>query len=79
MKFSVLNRFVLSVHNTDLSFELSFGLILQGIGEPPLLLATTVHKAIRSAVLAARKDAGLTDFVQLDCPLTPTKVLEACH
>ncbi|XP_061177128.1 xanthine dehydrogenase/oxidase-like [Saccostrea echinata] len=50
----------------------------KGIGEPPLLLAITVHKAIRSAVLASRKDKGLTEYVQLDCPVTSTKVLKVC-
>ncbi|XP_062598637.1 xanthine dehydrogenase/oxidase-like [Saccostrea cucullata] len=50
----------------------------KGIGEPPLLLAITVQKAIRSAVLASRRDAGLTEYVQLDCPVTSTKVLKAC-
>lgn len=76
----MLNRFLLSWYNTVIySPSYIIWWISQGIGEPPLLLAVTVHKAIRSAILAARKDMGLTDFIQLDCPVTPTKVLEACH
>lgn len=50
----------------------------KGIGEPPLLLATTVHKALRAAILSARKDRSLSAFVQLDTPVTPAKIRQAC-
>lgn len=50
----------------------------KGIGEPPLLLATTVHKALRAAILSARKDRSLSEFVRLDTPVTPAKIRQAC-
>lgn len=43
----------------------------KGIGEPPLLLATTVHKALRAA-------KALSEYVRLDTPVTPAKIRQAC-
>lgn len=47
-------------------------------GEPPVLMAVSVAAAVRMAIEAAREDNGLTDWVQVDCPLTPEKVMLAC-
>lgn len=50
----------------------------KGIGEPPLLLAASVHLALREAVNAARKDHGLSDNYQLECPATPEIIRMGC-
>lgn len=51
-------------------------------GEPPLLLASSVFSAIRSAITAARRDyLGGTlehDTFQLDQPATMDKVKKLC-
>jgi len=47
-------------------------------GEPPLVLATSVLMAVRYAISAARKDAGLDPVYQLDCPATPEDIARAC-
>jgi len=53
-------------------------MLLQGIGEPPLLLSCAVFFAIRSAIKSARAEAGLSaDFV-FDSPATVSKILLAC-
>jgi len=53
-------------------------LLLQGIGEPPLLLSCAMFFAIRNAIRSARADAGLPlDFV-FDSPATVGKILLAC-
>lgn len=51
---------------------------VQGIGEPPLLLAASVHLALREAVNAARKDHGLSDNYKLECPATPEIIRMGC-
>lgn len=50
----------------------------KGIGEPPLVLANTVFFAIKKAVLAARKDRGLTDWFQMDSPATVQEIRTKC-
>lgn len=62
--------------NTPLLTYLHF--FVQGIGEPPLLLAASVHLALREAVNAARKDHGLSDNYQLECPATPEIIRMGC-
>jgi xanthine dehydrogenase molybdopterin-binding subunit B len=52
---------------------------LQGIGEPPLLLAVSVHNALQEAVMAFRKDCGIDDLYQLPCPATVEKIRMACN
>jgi xanthine dehydrogenase molybdopterin-binding subunit B len=47
---------------------------LQGVGEPPLLLAVSVHNALQEAVMAFRKDCGIDDLYQLPCPATVEKI-----
>jgi len=54
------------------------GLLLQAIGEPPLLLSCAMFYAIRNAIKSARADAGLpADFV-FNSPATVGKILLAC-
>jgi xanthine dehydrogenase small subunit len=47
-------------------------------GEPPLVLANTVFFAIKHAVLAAREDAGLDGWFELQAPATVEQVQLAC-
>jgi len=51
---------------------------IQGVGEPPLILATTVFFAIKDAISAARKDAGFSGSFQLDSPATAERIRMAC-
>lgn len=51
---------------------------IQGIGEPPFLLAVSVHLALREAVLAAREANGLSGNCRLECPATPERIRMAC-
>jgi xanthine dehydrogenase/oxidase len=50
----------------------------KGVGEPPLVLAASVHSAVKQAVLDARKDRGHTDWFELRSPATVERVREAC-
>ena len=52
--------------------------LLQAIGEPPLVLATSVFFAIKDALYAARADAGVDGIFQLDCPATVDRIRMAC-
>ncbi|XP_060065947.1 xanthine dehydrogenase/oxidase-like [Ylistrum balloti] len=51
----------------------------KGVGEPPLLLASSVFFALKEAVLAARADVGLTDDYPLKCPATTERIRMACQ
>ncbi|XP_033732048.1 xanthine dehydrogenase/oxidase-like [Pecten maximus] len=51
----------------------------KGIGEPPLLLATSVFYAIKEAVLAARAEENLTNDCFFDCPATVERIRMACE
>eukprot|EP01090_Pellita_catalonica_P015811 TRINITY_DN435_c0_g3_i1.p1 TRINITY_DN435_c0_g3~~TRINITY_DN435_c0_g3_i1.p1 ORF type:complete len:574 (+),score=113.74 TRINITY_DN435_c0_g3_i1:207-1724(+) len=51
----------------------------RGIGEPPLFLGASVYFAIHEAIRSARKDAGITSFVQLDSPLSAERIRMACY
>jgi len=42
------------------------------------MLAVTVFFAIKDAISAARKDAGLSGFFQLDSPATAERIRMAC-
>eukprot|EP00939_MAST-03C_sp_MAST-3C-sp1_P001680 g1680.t1 len=44
-------------------------------GEPPLVLASTVLMALRQAIASCRKDAGMTDFFELNPPATTETIL----
>jgi len=48
------------------------------VGEPPLVLATTVYFAVKHAVLAARRDRGLDGWFRMDSPATVYTVQAAC-
>lgn len=49
-------------------------------GEPPMALAAAVALAVKAAVFACRLDLhGVSDYVQLDLPLTVERVQQACR
>ncbi|XP_069471536.1 aldehyde oxidase [Ambystoma mexicanum] len=50
----------------------------KGIGEPALFLGSSIYFAIKDAVVAARKERGLSPAVTLNSPLTPERVRMAC-
>lgn len=50
----------------------------KGVGEPPLVLASTVFFAIKHAILAARQDRGQNEWFALKSPATVQRVQEAC-
>ncbi|XP_074644518.1 xanthine dehydrogenase/oxidase-like isoform X2 [Tubulanus polymorphus] len=50
----------------------------KGIGEPPLILATSVYFAVKEAILSARSDFGVSGYFRLDCPATAEKIRLAC-
>lgn len=47
-------------------------------GEPPYALACSVFFAVKHAVMAARKDAGLAQEVELKQPATVYRIQQAC-
>merc|ERR1719187_1077581 len=51
----------------------------KGIGEPPFFNGVSVYFAIKEAVRAARRDAGLNGTFSLRQPTTPENVLKACQ
>jgi xanthine dehydrogenase/oxidase len=44
------------------------------LGEPPLFLGVSVALAIRYALKAARKDAGITELQEFRLPLTSERI-----
>jgi xanthine dehydrogenase/oxidase len=48
------------------------------VGEPPLVLATSVFFAVKSAVRASRLERGLDGLFRLDAPATVQEVRQAC-
>jgi xanthine dehydrogenase/oxidase len=50
----------------------------KAVGEPPYVLANSVYFATKHAIMAARKDAGVTGFVSLDGNLTVDVRQRAC-
>ncbi|MDF2235320.1 molybdopterin-dependent oxidoreductase [Albimonas sp. CAU 1670] len=48
------------------------------VGEPPLVLATSVFLAVKGAVRASRLERGLPGLFRLDAPCTVDTVREAC-
>jgi xanthine dehydrogenase/oxidase len=48
------------------------------VGEPPLVLATSVFFAVKSAVRASRLERGLDGLFRLDAPATVQEVRRAC-
>lgn len=51
----------------------------KAVGEPPLLLASSVYFAIRDAIHAARREVGRDDYFRLDSPATPAKIRMLCE
>ncbi|XP_033724917.1 xanthine dehydrogenase/oxidase-like [Pecten maximus] len=51
----------------------------KGVGEPPLLLASSVFFAIKEAVQSSRAEVGLTDDYPLKCPATAERIRMACQ
>lgn len=47
-------------------------------GEPPFFLGASAFFALKQAVYAARRDAGLPAWVQLDSPASTERVRMAC-
>jgi xanthine dehydrogenase/oxidase len=50
----------------------------RAIGEPPLVLATTVFFAIKHAILSARRDRGDTSWFEMETPATVGRIQRAC-
>lgn len=48
------------------------------VGEPPLVLASSVFHATKDAIYAARSDHGLDDFFILDSPATTERIRMLC-
>ncbi len=49
------------------------------VGEPPLVLASTVFFAIKQAIRASRVERGLSGLFRLECPATVQEVRTACE
>ena len=49
------------------------------VGEPPLVLATTVYLAIKRALLASREERGTKGWFALEAPATVQRVREAAQ
>jgi xanthine dehydrogenase/oxidase len=50
----------------------------KGVGEPPLLLSSSVVMAIRDAIYEARKNEGFTEWIEIDSPLTVERIRMSC-
>ncbi|GAB2277012.1 xylitol dehydrogenase [Dionaea muscipula] len=50
----------------------------KAVGEPPFFLASAVFFAIKDAIVAARAEAGFTEWFPLDNPATPERIRMAC-
>lgn len=47
-------------------------------GEPTYCLGGVTFFAVKDAIYAARKDAGVTGYFRIDCPASPSAVQTAC-
>jgi len=47
-------------------------------GEPTMAVGAVTFFAVKDAILAARKDAGLHGFFRLDVPASPAAIQQAC-
>ena len=66
-----------SFENSSCFHLLSFP--TQAIGEPPFFLGASVFFALKEAVYAARKDAGLGEaWFLMDLPATPERLRMLC-
>jgi xanthine dehydrogenase/oxidase len=50
----------------------------KGVGEPALVLATSVLFAVKHAILAARQDEGVTEWFEMEAPATPARIQSSC-
>lgn len=50
----------------------------KGVGEPALVLASSVFFAVKHAILAARRDQGVTDWFEMEAPATVARVQDRC-
>ncbi|KAJ2007210.1 hypothetical protein H4R26_000926, partial [Coemansia thaxteri] len=51
----------------------------KGVGEPPLFLGASVFFALRDAVLAKRREEGITAPLHMESPATPETLRLACE
>ncbi len=51
---------------------------LQGIGEPPLFLSSSIFFAIKDAISCARKEVGIEGYFRLDSPATAERIRMSC-
>jgi xanthine dehydrogenase/oxidase len=49
------------------------------VGEPPLFMGSSVFFAIRDAINAARRDAGVEEVLTLQSPATPERIRLGCE
>lgn len=47
-------------------------------GEPPMALSGSAYLAIQEAIFASRREAGVTDFVNLPVPLSVQTIQQHC-
>lgn len=50
----------------------------KGVGEPPILLASSVFFALKQACMAYRRQQGFTDYFTLSSPATVERLRMAC-
>ncbi|HKS28347.1 MAG TPA: molybdopterin cofactor-binding domain-containing protein [Pyrinomonadaceae bacterium] len=50
----------------------------RALGEPPLVLATTVYFAIKHAIMSARRDQGDTSWFVMETPASVGRIQRAC-
>uniref|UniRef100_K3WID5 Xanthine dehydrogenase n=1 Tax=Globisporangium ultimum (strain ATCC 200006 / CBS 805.95 / DAOM BR144) TaxID=431595 RepID=K3WID5_GLOUD len=50
----------------------------KAVGEPPLFLGSSAFFAVKEAIYAARKDAGIEGHFELRSPVTPERARMAC-
>jgi xanthine dehydrogenase/oxidase len=73
-----LLEYVRTDHRTDTPLD-RYGIVSsKATGEPPLVLASSVFFAIKHAIIAAREEAGLPGWFQLDSPATVEQIYQAC-
>lgn len=51
----------------------------RALGEPPLVLATTVYFAIKHAIMAARRDQGDANWIEMGTPASVGRIQSACR
>lgn len=51
----------------------------KGVGEPGLMLATSVFFAVKHAILAARRDRGKSNWFEMPAPATVVRVHQYCE